>query len=146
MSDIVQNRKARHDYEILETFEVGISLLGTEIKAIRETGASLQESYIAVKKSEVWLKLAYIAPYSFGNINNHEERRDRKLLLHKAEIAKLKKGMEQKGLTIVPLSMYYKKGRVKLKIALAKGKQAHDKRSTVKERDVKREMDRAMKS
>lgn len=144
-TDIAQNRKARHEYEILETFEAGVALLGTEIKAIRESGASLQESYVAIKKSEAWLKLAYIAPYKFGNIHNHEERRDRKLLLHKDEIQKLRKGVEQKGLTIVPLAMYFKKGLVKVKIALCRGKKAEDKRATLKERDVKREMDRAMK-
>jgi len=145
-SDLVSNRRATHDYEILETFEAGIVLQGTEIKSIRNNGASLQESYVKVLKNEIWLVGCRIAPYSFGNIHNHEEMRDKKLLMHKREIDRLKTAAQEKGLTIIPLAMYLKDGRVKVKIATAKGKKSVDKRDDIKERDVKRQMDKAMKS
>src|ERR1700684_1397570 len=114
-SDLVSNRRAFHDYEMLETFEAGIALEGTEIKSIRNHGASLQEAYVKVFKGEVWLIGSSIAPYRFGNIHNHEEKRDRKLLLHKREINRLKVATQEKGLTIVPLAMYLKQGRIKLR-------------------------------
>lgn len=144
--DIVSNRRASHDYEILETFEAGISLLGTEIKSIRDHGATLQEAYVKVLKNEVWLIGCSIATYKFGNIHNHEERRDRKLLLHKREIQKLKVATQEKGLTIVPLSFYFKEGRVKTRIGLAKGKKLTDKRADIKEKDAKRSMQQAIKN
>lgn len=143
--DLVSNRRAFHDYEILDTLEAGIALVGTEIKSIRNNGATLQEAYVKVLKGEVWLVGCTIAPYRFGNIHNHEEKRDRKLLLHKREIERLKTSTQEKGLTIVPLALYLKKGKIKLRIALAKGKKSIDKRSDIKERDQKREMQRAMK-
>ena len=144
--DLCTNRKARYDYEILETFEAGIALLGTEIKSLRDNGGSLQEAYVDIEKGEAWLKSATIAPYKHGNIHNHEERRPRKLLLHKKEIDKLRKQREQKGLTVIPLAMYLtKKGIVKVKIATARGKKAIDKRSTIKERDEKRNIERSLK-
>ncbi len=143
--DLVSNRKAYHLYEILETFEAGITLKGTEIKSLRDHGGSLQEAYVRVIQNELWLIGCSIAPYRYGNIHNHEERRDRKLLLHKREIAKLKTATQEKGLTIVPISMYLKKGRVKVKIGTAKGKKSADKRATIKERDEKRRMQRIMK-
>ena len=121
-SELASNRRASHDYEILETLESGIVLLGTEIKSIRDHGASLQESYVKVIRNEVWLVGAHIAHYKFGNTQNHEERRDRKLLLHKREIQQLKTATQEKGLTIIPLSLYLKKGKVKLRIGLCKGK------------------------
>lgn len=144
-SELVSNRRARHDYEVLETFEAGIVLLGTEIKSLRNHGGSLQEAYIMISKEEAWLKNCSIAPYSFGNVFNHEEKRERKLLLHKKEIEKLKRGAEQKGLTIVPLGIYLKKGKAKIKIALSRGKKQHDKRSAIKEREQKRAIERAIK-
>lgn len=144
-SEIVSNRRARHDYEILETFEAGIVLQGTEIKSIRAHGASLQEAYVRVLNNEIWLIGTSIAPYRFGNIHNHEERRDRKLLMHKREIQKLKAATQEKGLTIVPLALFLKKGKVKVRIATAKGKKSVDKREDIKERDEKRNMQQALK-
>lgn len=143
--DIAQNKKAFFDYEITETFEAGIVLKGTEIKSIRDNGASLNEAYVKVLHLEVWLIGAFIAPYTFGNIHNHEERADRKLLLHKREIAQLKKATQEKGFTILPLAMYFKGGKVKVKIGIGKGKKLHDKRHAIKERDEKRTVQRAMK-
>ena len=145
-SDLVSNRRATHDYEILETFETGLVLQGTEIKSIRNHGASLQEAYIKVSKGEVWLIGCSIAPYRFGNIHNHEEKRERKLLMHKREINQLRVGSQEKGLTIIPLGMYLKQGRIKLRIALAKGKKNMDKRAAIKERDEKRHIQQSMKN
>lgn len=144
-SDLVSNRKAFHHYEILETYESGIILQGTEIKSLRDHGGSLQEAYILVSDSRVWLKNSTIAPYKFGNIHNHEERRDRELLLHKNEILKLKALTSEKGLTLVPLAMYLKNGYVKVKVGVARGKKLFDKRASVKEREHKKSMERAMK-
>lgn len=144
--DLVSNRRATHDYEILETFEAGIVLQGTEIKSIRDNGASLQEAYVKVIKNEVWLVGGNIAHYRFGNIHNHEEKRDRKLLLHKREINRLKVATQEKGLTIIPLAFYLKHGRIKARIGLAKGKKSIDKRAEVKEKDEKRRMQQALKN
>lgn len=144
--DLVSNRRATHDYEILETFEAGIVLRGTEIKSLRDNGGSLQEAYVKVISNEIWLIGASISPYRFGNIYNHEERRERKLLMHKREIGRLKGSVQEKGLTLIPLGMYLKAGRVKVKIAIAKGKKTVDKRSAIKERDEKRRMDKVMKN
>lgn len=138
--DLVKNRKAFFEFEILETFEAGLVLLGTEIKSLREHGGNLQESYVKVFKNEAFLVGASIAPYKFGSAFNHEERRDRKLLLHKYEIAKLKKKVQEKGLTVVPIAMYLKKGRAKLKIGVGRGKKLHDKRTAIKEREIKRRL------
>lgn len=145
-SDLVANRKVFHHYEVLETFEAGIALQGTEIKSLRDHGGSLQEAYVKVIRQEVWLVGCHIAPYRFGNIHNHEERRDRKLLLHKREIERLKTATQEKGLAIVPISLYLKNGRVKIKIGLAKGKKSFDKRESIKERDVKRSIQQALKN
>ena len=144
-NDLVSNRRATHDYDILETFEAGIVLQGTEIKSIRNHGASLQEAYIKVLNGEIWLIGCSIAPYRFGNIHNHEEKRDRKLLMHKREINRLKVATQEKGLTIIPLAMTLKQGKVKLRIATAKGKKNIDKRADIKERDQKREVQKALK-
>lgn len=144
-SDLVSNRRATHDYEILETFEAGIVLQGTEIKSIRDHGASLQESYVKVLRNEVWLVGCSIAPYRYGNIHNHEERRDRKLLLQKREISRLKVSIQEKGLTIIPLALYLKKNHVKVRIAIAKGKKTIDKRADIKEKDEKRRIQQALK-
>lgn len=145
-TELVSNRKAGFSYEILETFEAGIALQGTEIKSLRNGGGSLQEAFIKVEGRELWLYSCSIAPYKFGNIYNHEERRPKKLLMHKREIEHLKTASQEKGLAIVPLSFYLVKGKVKAKIALAKGKKMADKRESIKERDVKREIDRHYKS
>jgi SsrA-binding protein len=145
-SDLISNRKASHDYEILETLETGIVLVGTEIKSLRENGGSLQEAYVRVLEGELWLIGATIPPYKFGNIYNHEEKRDRKLLVHKRELLNLRASTQEKGLTIIPLGVYLKDGRAKVKIAIARGKKSHDKRDAIKERDEKRNMQKAMKS
>jgi SsrA-binding protein len=144
--DLVSNRKAFHNYEILENLEAGIQLLGTEVKSLREHGGNLQDAYVALHLGEAWLKNCSISPYKFGNIYNHEEKRERKLLLHKREIARLKSLVEEKGYTVVPLSMYFSKGHIKVRIAVARGKKAYDKRASIKARDAKRDIDRAMKS
>lgn len=144
-ADLVSNKRAFHDYEILETFEAGIALQGTEIKSIRDNGASLQESYIKVIDREPWLIGCSIAPYRYGNIHNHEEKRDRKLLLHKREIEQLRTAVQEKGLTIIALAMFLKNGIVKVKIAIAKGKKLTDKRADIKAKDQKRSMQQAMK-
>lgn len=144
-SDLVSNRRAFHDYEILDTFEAGIALQGTEVKSLRDHGGSLQEAYVKVVKQEVWLVGSSITPYRFGNIHNHEEKRQRKLLLHKREIENLKTATQEKGLTIVPLAMYLKNGRVKVKIAIGKGKKSFDKRAAIKAKDEKRHIQQAMK-
>lgn len=145
-TELASNRRATHDYEILETFEAGLVLQGTEIKSIRNHGATLNESYVRVIKGEVWLIGCHVAPYRFGNVHNHIETRDRKLLLHKREISRLKTATQEKGLTIIPLSLYLKKGRVKIRIGLAKGKKTVDKRADIKEKDVKRQMQQMMKN
>ncbi len=145
-SELVSNRRATHDYEILDTFEAGIVLLGTEIKSLRNHGGSLQDAYVLVSESgDVLLKNSSIAPYKYGGVFNHEDKRERKLLLHKREIAKLKNFSQEKGLTLIPLGMYLKNGFVKVKVAVAKGKRAYDKRAALKEREHKRDIDRAMK-
>lgn len=139
------NRKATHDYFIVERFEAGMVLLGTEIKSIRKGSVQFKDAYIEFKNGEAFIREMYIAQYEFGNRFNHEETRDRKLLMHKAEIAKLQKKVKLKGFTVIPLQMYLKEGRAKLEIALAEGKDLHDKREASKERDAKREIDKIMK-
>lgn len=143
--EVVSNRRAYHDYEILDTYEAGIVLNGTEIKSLRAGGGSLQEAYVRILNDEPLLIGSSIAPYRFGNIHNHEEKRDRKLLLHKREIAKLKAQIQEKGLTLLALSLYFKKGKIKVKLGLAKGKKLMDKRASIKDRDEKRNMQRAIK-
>lgn len=143
--DLVSNRRATYNFEILDTFEAGIVLQGTEIKSLRDHGGSLQEAYIKVISGELWLIGCSIAPYRYGNVHNHEERRDRKLLMHKREIEKLRVATQEKGLTIIPLACYLKDGRVKMKIAIAKGKNVIDKRESIRERDDKRQMQRMFK-
>lgn len=145
-SELVSNRKAFHDYEVFETFEAGIALQGTEIKSLRNHGGSLQDSYVDFKGSELWLMNSSIAPYNFGNIHNHEERRERKLLMHKREIEKLRRQKAEKGMQIIPLSIFLnKKGIAKVKIAIAKGKKAYDKRAALKSREDDRAIQRAAK-
>ena len=142
---IAENRKARHDYHILDTWEAGIALLGTEVKAIREGRVNLRDSFARVDNGEVWLENVHISPYSHRGSADHAERRSRKLLLHRHEILKLLGKVKEKGMTIVPLELYFKKGRVKALIGLAKGKQEHDKRETIRRREVDRETRAAVK-
>jgi SsrA-binding protein len=136
---IADNRKAFHDYHILETFEAGIALLGTEVKGIREGRANLRDSFARVEQAEVWLYNVHINPYSHRGYVDHDPRRRRKLLLHREEIRKLVGKTTQRGLTLVPTRMYFRNGKVKVTLALARGKQAHDKRETIRRREVERE-------
>jgi SsrA-binding protein len=143
---VATNRRARHEYFILETVEAGIALQGSEIKSIRAGQISLAEAYVRIDGREAWLEDAHIAPYEQASIYNHEPRRPRKLLLHSSEIRKLWNTVRQKGVTIIPLSVYMKNGRAKVEIALAKGKKLYDKRAEIAERDTKREIERQMHS
>ena len=142
---IAENRKAFHDYHILETFEAGIALLGTEVKGIREGRANLRDSFARVDKGEVWLFNVHINPYSHRGYVDHDPKRKRRLLLHKHEIRKLIGKTVEKGLTLVPTRLYFKHGKVKVALALAKGKEAHDKRETLRRREVDRETRAAVK-
>jgi len=135
--NITVNRKARHEYSILQTFEAGIVLTGTEVKALREGKANLVDSYASLIKGEVWLNSAHISEYKHGNINNHDPVRSRKLLLNKSEIRKLIGKVKEKGLTLIPLRLYFKKGKVKVELALAKGKKVYDKRESIAKRKFK---------
>ncbi|MCX6340567.1 MAG: SsrA-binding protein SmpB [Candidatus Aureabacteria bacterium] len=142
---IATNRKARHDYQILETFEAGLALKGTEVKSLRQGRANINDSYGMVAGGEAFLCNAHVSPYEFGNRENPDPLRKRKLLLHKREIAYLEGQTAQKGLACIPLKLYFKEGRAKVELALAKGKKAHDKRETIKRRVAEREIERAMK-
>ena len=143
---VSDNRQARYLYEILETYEAGIELLGTEVKSIRAGKVNLRDGYAFIKNGEAWLSNVHISPYqATGNYFNHEPLRVRKLLLHRQEINKLIGQTEQKGLTLVPLKMYFKRGKVKVAIGLGRGKKLHDKRETIKKRDDQRAIARAMK-
>ena len=141
---VATNRRARHEYFILETLEAGIALHGSEIKSIRAGQISLAESFVRIDSHEAWLEDAHIAPYEQASIYNHEPRRPRKLLLHSAEIRKLWNTVRQKGVTIIPLSVYLKNGRAKVEIAIAKGKKLYDKRTEIAKRDSQREIDRQL--
>jgi SsrA-binding protein len=140
---VALNRKARHEYDISDTFEAGLVLTGTEIKSVRAGKVSLAEAYARVEKGEAWLIGAHIAPYEAGNRNNHEPRRERKLLLHRSEIDGLVGRASAKGLTVVPLRLYLTaKGRAKVELGLARGKQLHDKRRAIAERQMRRDVER----
>ena len=143
--NVAENRKAFHDYHILETFEAGVALLGTEVKAIREGNVNLRDSYAQVNDGEVWVYNIHIKPYSHRGYADHDPTRKRKLLLHRQEIRKLIGRTVERGMTLVPTRMYFKNGRVKIAIGLAKGKQAHDKRETIKRREADRETRAAVK-
>jgi SsrA-binding protein len=143
---IADNRRARHDYELLERFEAGLVLTGTEVKSLRDGRASLAQAFADVRDGEVWLVGAEIATYDQGNIANHVPTRDRKLLLHRGEIASLYGKVREKGLTLVPTRMYWKDGRAKVEIALARGKQTIDKRRDIARREADRAMQRALKA
>ncbi|MBF8248085.1 MAG: smpB, partial [Bacteroidetes bacterium] len=142
---LVSNRKARHEYEILETLEAGIALKGTEVKSLRNGNANLQDGYAVIKNGEVWLLGMHISPYEQGNINNHEPKRDRRLLLQKKQIRKLFGRVAEKGLTLVPLSVYFKGPYAKIELALARGKKTFDKREAVAKRDAQREVAKRLK-
>lgn len=143
---ITVNRKARHDYHILETYEAGLVLKGTEVKSIRNSQVSIKESYAQFKGVDLYIIDMHIAPYHFGNRFNLEPKRDRKLLLNKRELVKIKGSIESKGMTAIPLRLYFKNGYAKLEIALAKGKKLYDKRRDLTERAIKRESERELKN
>lgn len=140
---IAQNRKARHEYTILDTFEAGVALVGTEVKSLRMGRASLVDAFATIDDGEIWLRALYIAEYTLGTWTNHEPRRTRKLLLHRSEIDRLIGKIREGGLTLVPLSLYFNDGKVKCEIALAKGKKSYDKRADLAKRDSDREIQRA---
>ncbi len=143
---IAQNRKARHDYDIVETFEAGIALTGTEVRSLRENGCQLPDCFVIVRKNEAWLVGVHIKPYSNGSYSNVDSDRNRKLLLHKRQILHLLEKTREKGMAIVPLSLYFDaNGRVKVEIALAKGRKLYDKRDAMAKRDSQREVERALK-
>ncbi len=142
----ILNRKARFDYEILDTYEAGIELTGTEIKSIRQGNANIKDCYGIVKNGEVFLLNMYIKEYAEGNIFNHEETRTRKLLLHKKEILKLRDAIERDGYTLIPLKLYFKGNLAKLELGIARGKKNYDKREAIKERDIKRNIAKEFKN
>jgi len=142
---IATNRKARHDYHILETFEAGLALKGTEVKSLRQGRATINDGYGMIAGGEAFLCNAHVSPYEFGNRENPDPLRKRKLLLHKREITYLEGQVAQKGLTIVPLRLYFNKGRAKVELALVKGKKSYDKRDAIRRRAAEREIGRAMK-
>jgi SsrA-binding protein len=143
---VADNRKAFHDYHVLETWEAGVALLGTEIKAVREGRVNLRDSFARLDRGEVWLMNVHIGAYSHTGYDKHDERRQRKLLLHRHEINKVAGQVREKGLTLVPLQLHFKNGRLKVVLALVKGKQAHDKRETIRRREVDRETRAAVKA
>lgn len=143
--NITVNRKARHEYFIIQSFEAGIVLTGTEVKALRQGKANLVDSYASLENAEVWLMSANISAYEQGNINNHEPTRKRKLLLKKSEIRRLIGKVKEKGLTLIPLRLYFKNGKVKVELAVAKGKKVYDKREAIAKRDIQRDQERRFK-
>lgn len=145
IESIARNKRARHDYEIIDTWETGVVLTGTEVKALREGKANLTDSFGVVKDGEVFLLNLYIGAYGQGNVFNHEPTRTRKLLMHRREIRRLIGAVERQGLTLVPLDLYFLRGRVKARLALVRGKQQHDKREDLKKKDADREIARALR-
>lgn len=145
LKTIADNRKARHDYFVLESYEAGIELTGTEVKSIREGGLNLKDSWISIDDGEAYIKQMHISPYEKGNIFNKDPLRTRKLLMHKREIMKLLGQVKQDGLTPIPISVYFKGSRVKVQVGLCKGKKLHDKRDAMAQRDAKRTIDRELK-
>lgn len=144
--DIATNKKAFHDFEILESLEAGIELRGTEIKSVRDHAVNMKDSFVLVRDNQATLHNMHISPYGFGNIFNHEAERVRRLLLHKKEIFKLQAMISQKGVALVPLKIYIKGKYAKVQIGIAKGKKMHDKRDTIRDRDIQREVDRELKN
>ena len=146
MKIVSNNKKAYHDYFILDTYEAGIELKGTEIKSVRKGSANLKDAFIRIKNDEAFIENMHIAPYEQGNRFNHDPLRTRKLLLHKKEIKKLQKEVKENGLTIIPTKLYFNTSKAKLEIALAKGKKLYDKRQDLKAKDAKRDVERALKN
>ena len=144
--NIATNRRARHEYEILDTVEAGLVLRGTEVKSLRDSQVTFKDAYATIRNGEAWLLGCHINPYRHGTDANHDPERDRKLLLHRREIARLAGKIAERGLTLIPLRLYLKEGRVKLELGLARGRKLHDKRSAIKEREVVREMDKAIRA
>ncbi len=142
---VAENRRARHDFHLLERLEAGIALTGTEVKSLREGRATLQGAFGEVREGEVWLVGAHIGEYAQGNVANHDPDRDRKLLLHRREISSLIGKVSERGLTLVPTRLYFKDGRAKVELALARGKEARDKRRDIAEREARRQIERALK-
>ncbi len=142
---VVQNRRARREYHVLDTYEAGLELRGTEVKSMRGGHMTLKDSYVDVSKGELFLVNSHISPYEMGNVHNHEPERPRKLLMHRREIDRISSRVAEKGLTLVPLKVYFKKGRAKVEIGLCRGKQTIDKRRTIQEREAKVEIGRALK-
>jgi SsrA-binding protein len=142
---ISSNRRAAHDYHLLERFEAGVALVGTEVKSLRQKAANLQDAYGAIEDAEIFLYNCHISPYEQGNRFNHDPRRKRRLLMHKREILRLKGKSVEKGLTLIPTRLYFKNGRVKVELALARGKKLYDKRADVAKRDADREVDRVLR-
>jgi SsrA-binding protein len=145
IKSITTNRRARHDYEIFDTYEAGLVLLGSEVKSLREGRVNLKDSYALLKDGEVWLIGCHISPYAFARGGGHEPERTRKLLLHRHEIDRLRTQVTERGRTLIPLRMYFKDGKVKLELGVAKGKARYDKRETLKRKQADREMERAMR-
>jgi len=142
---IASNRRAGYEYHFIDKFDAGLILTGTEVKSLRAGNVNLVDAYVDIRNGEAWLNSLYIAPFKHGNRNNHEPTRPRKLLLHSKEIEQISRGLEAKGLTVVPIELYFTRGLAKCKIALARGKKMHDKRASIHEKDTKREMDRELK-
>ncbi|WP_057814153.1 SsrA-binding protein SmpB [Companilactobacillus futsaii] len=145
-NEVANNRKARHDYNILETYEAGIALTGTEIKSVRASKMNIKDGFVQARNGELWLENVNISIYNQGNIFNHDPLRNRKLLLHKKEIRKISSSIQEKGITVVPLKVYLKHGFAKVLIGIAEGKKQYDKRETIKKRDQEREIRRVMKN
>lgn len=142
---VANNKKAFHDYEILERFEAGLVLQGTEVKSLRERRVNLKDSYARVVNGEIWLEGCHISPYPYGNIHNHEPERPRKLLLHRREIARLIGSMTRGGLTVVPLRVYFRRGKAKVELGLARGRKTYDKREVARRRTIEREVEAELK-
>lgn len=142
---VTKNRKARHDYEIISSIEVGIVLLGSEVKAMREGKANLTDAYARIRNKELWIIGMHISPYTKADMENHDPLRDRKLLVHKNELKKLSRQVEEKGVTLIPLKVYFNRHLVKVDLGLARGKRKYDKRAAIAERDSKRDMERQQK-
>jgi SsrA-binding protein len=145
-STIAQNRRARHDFEIIQKFEAGIVLTGPEIKSVREHKVQLQGSYARIKENEVWLQDAHIAPYLNAGYTPHNATRDRKLLLHKKEIGKIDELLGERGLTLIPLAMYFKRGKAKVELGIGRGLKRYDKREVLKQRDMQRDIQQAVRT
>lgn len=143
--DLITNRKAFYHYEVLDSLEAGIVLIGTEIKSLRDGLGNLQDNFINIKNNEAWLEGLVIPPYQYGNVHNHEERRSRKLLLHKGEIGRLERYRQLKGYALVALALYWKKGKIKVKVGICKGKKLHDKRRAIQKKEDEKTIARAMK-